>query len=168
MSFSVHVIKDTISPKLAKLIRECSNPRKVLEAMGLSLVSSTKRAFNDQSLRPLPWPELKKSSGAPLKKSGALRQSPRVTETTSNSVTVGTDRPYAVYHQFGTGPYVIRPTTKKALFWPGARHPVRMVNHPGLPARPFFPFDASGKMIPAAMRLVEAAANKALSALLKQ
>lgn len=168
MSFKVEIIKNTISPKLAKLIRECNNPRKVLEAMGTSLVSVTKRAFNDASLRPATWAAVKKQGGAPLKKSGALWQSIRIVETNSKSVTVGTDRPYAVYHQFGTGPYVIRPKGKKALFWPGAMHPVKQINHPGIPARPFFPFDSAGKMIPSAIRQVEAAARVALAALLKR
>lgn len=31
----------------------------------------------------------------------------------------------------GTRPHVIRPRVKKALFWPGAAHPVARVNHPG-------------------------------------
>ena len=31
----------------------------------------------------------------------------------------------------GTRPHVIVPRTKRALFWPGAGHPVRRVEHPG-------------------------------------
>jgi hypothetical protein len=38
---------------------------------------------------------------------------------------------YAPYVQFGTRPHVILPKNKKALYWPGAEHPVRMVKHPG-------------------------------------
>ncbi|QVJ03061.1 HK97 gp10 family phage protein [Nocardiopsis eucommiae] len=34
----------------------------------------------------------------------------------------------------GTRPHVIRPRVKKALFWPGAAHPVGKVNHPGTKA----------------------------------
>ena len=168
MALEVKIIKDTISPKLAQLIRECRDPKKILEAMGTSLVSVTKRAFNDPSLRPQTWAEVKKSSGAPLKRSGTMWQSIRVTDLKTNSVTVGTDRPYAIYHQYGSKPYVIRPKGKKALSWPGAKHPVKQVNHPGLPARPFFPFDQNGKMIPTAIRQVEAAAKAALAALLKR
>ncbi len=37
------------------------------------------------------------------------------------------------------GPYkqafIIRPTEKKALFWPGAAHPVKAVLHPGMEPR---------------------------------
>lgn len=45
---------------------------------------------------------------------------------------------YAVFIEEGTGPFTIKPKTKKALFWPGAKHPVRMVRHPGIKAKPFF------------------------------
>ncbi len=37
----------------------------------------------------------------------------------------------------GTPPHVIEPKNKKALAWPGGRHPVRRVNHPGTPAYHF-------------------------------
>ncbi|MEW5726059.1 MAG: phage virion morphogenesis protein, partial [Thermodesulfobacteriota bacterium] len=53
----------------------------------------------------------------------------------------GTNVLYAAILQFGgrTNPKVIEPKRKKALFWPGAAHPVKRVNHPGsvIPARPF-------------------------------
>jgi HK97 gp10 family phage protein len=52
-------------------------------------------------------------------------------------VQVGTRVAYAAAVEFGTGPHVIRPKNKKALFWPGARHPVKLVRHPGTRARPF-------------------------------
>lgn len=41
---------------------------------------------------------------------------------------------YARYLEEGTRPHVIRPRKKKALYWPGALHPVKKVNHPGTPA----------------------------------
>ncbi len=44
---------------------------------------------------------------------------------------------YAPYVEFGTRPHVILPKNGKALYWPGARHPVRMVKHPGSKANPF-------------------------------
>jgi hypothetical protein len=31
----------------------------------------------------------------------------------------------------GTPPHIIKPKNKKALFWPGATHPVKLVRHPG-------------------------------------
>ncbi len=44
---------------------------------------------------------------------------------------------YAPYVEFGTKPHVIEPKDKKALYWPGAEHPVRRVNHPGTKANDF-------------------------------
>ena len=44
---------------------------------------------------------------------------------------------YAPYVEFGTKPHVIEPKDKKALYWQGADHPVKRVNHPGTKANPF-------------------------------
>ena len=38
---------------------------------------------------------------------------------------------YSEYVVHGTRPHIIMPSVKKALFWPGAAHPVRSVHHPG-------------------------------------
>lgn len=52
--------------------------------------------------------------------------------------------PHAAYLHFGTGvhgpkgrPYPIRPRRGKALFWPGAAHPVKAVLHTGIKPRDF-------------------------------
>lgn len=37
----------------------------------------------------------------------------------------------------GTAPHVIRPVEKRALWWPTARHPVKLVHHPGTQANPW-------------------------------
>lgn len=50
---------------------------------------------------------------------------------------VGTNVSYAPDVEYGTAPHVIKPKDKKALFWPGAAHPVAQVNHPGTKAQPF-------------------------------
>jgi hypothetical protein len=50
---------------------------------------------------------------------------------------VGTYVKYAADVEFGTRPHKIVPKNKKALFWRGARHPVKSVNHPGSRAKPF-------------------------------
>lgn len=55
----------------------------------------------------------------------------------AEGVLLGTNRPYASYHQFGTPAYTIEPRTKKALMWPGGPGPRKKVEHPGLPPRPF-------------------------------
>lgn len=44
---------------------------------------------------------------------------------------------YAPYVEFGTKPHTIYPKDKLALYWPGAAHPVKSVNHPGSRANPF-------------------------------
>ncbi|MGW1949038.1 hypothetical protein ACWCRC_32540 [Streptomyces sp. NPDC001940] len=47
------------------------------------------------------------------------------------------DVEYWMTVEFGSAPHVITPSNKKALYWPGARHPVARVNHPGTPVQPF-------------------------------
>ena len=44
---------------------------------------------------------------------------------------------YAGFVHDGTSPYTIRPRSKKALYWQGAKHPVKSVRHPGIKANPF-------------------------------
>jgi len=69
-------------------------------------------------------------------------------KATNTEAIVGTNVKYAAIHQFGgkTGPVTIKPKNKKALFWPGAEHPVKSVKHPGvaIPARPFLNIPESG------------------------
>jgi hypothetical protein len=60
-----------------------------------------------------------------------------VAEVEGLTLRVSTDVDYWKYVEYGTGPHVIRPNGKKALFWEGAAHPVAKVNHPGSPAIPF-------------------------------
>ena len=49
----------------------------------------------------------------------------------------GTNIKYAPGLEYGTAPHEIRPVTKKALYWKGAEHPVKVVHHPGNPPYPF-------------------------------
>ena len=44
---------------------------------------------------------------------------------------------YAPHVEYGTKAHIIRPKNKKALYWKGAKHPVKQVNHPGSKAKPF-------------------------------
>jgi HK97 gp10 family phage protein len=50
---------------------------------------------------------------------------------------VGSNVNYAAAVEYGTAPHVIKPKYKRALYWPGAAHPVAQVNHPGTRAQPF-------------------------------
>jgi HK97 gp10 family phage protein len=44
---------------------------------------------------------------------------------------------YAPGVEYGTKAHVIRAKNKKALYWKGAKHPVKKANHPGSKAKPF-------------------------------
>jgi phage gpG-like protein len=44
---------------------------------------------------------------------------------------------YAIMVEKGTKAHVIKPKNKKALYWKGASHPVKQVNHPGSKAKPY-------------------------------
>ena len=50
---------------------------------------------------------------------------------------IRTPAEYASYVNDGTGPYVIEPVSAQALYWPGADHPVKRVQHPGIKGRHF-------------------------------
>lgn len=71
---------------------------------------------------------------------GHLRGSIRY-QVSGHTLLVGTNKVYArILHEGGkTRPHTIRPVNAAALFWPGAKHPVKVVRHPGsdFPARPF-------------------------------
>lgn len=109
------LIRDGISPALAAMAKKISDRKPVLEAMALQLVSITKRAFSDSSLRAKSWPARKRPAPHQLlRKSGALFQSIRVAEVTQDHSSVASDRVYAAAQQFGTAK--------------------------GLPPRPYFPF----------------------------
>jgi phage gpG-like protein len=189
---SFRVTSDTITPGITQVMSSIygAGRRAILEAMGESLVGSIKRAFSDPALRPTPWAPmadstrfalamkaLSKRKNKPgqstqvktplLRRSGSLWQSIRISALSNTSVEVGTDRLYAAWQQFGTKPYTILPSSKKALWWPGASHPVKRVNHPGIPARPFFPFSESGEMTEAARARVTSAARAKLASLLR-
>ena len=44
---------------------------------------------------------------------------------------------YAVIVEKGSKAHVIRPKNKKALYWKGAKRPVKLVKHPGSKAKPY-------------------------------
>ena len=44
---------------------------------------------------------------------------------------------YAPMVEYGTRSHIIKPKNKKALYWKGATHPVKKVNHPGSKAKPY-------------------------------
>lgn len=58
-------------------------------------------------------------------------------DVNGSTIVVSANAFYAPFVLHGTGPHDIFPVSAKALFWPGARHPVRHVHHPGTKANPF-------------------------------
>ena len=55
----------------------------------------------------------------------------------SDEAVIKSPAEYAEWVNDGTRPYTITPTSKKALYWEGADHPVKVVHHPGIKARHF-------------------------------
>ena len=70
-------------------------------------------------------------------KTGHLRRGV-TTDIGNMEVTVHTSNiKYARGVEEGTRPHIIRAKNKKALYWKGAKHPVKSVRHPGSRAKPF-------------------------------
>jgi hypothetical protein len=77
---------------------------------------------------------------APKKTSNLARSRTSNVSADGNKGTISFTAPYAAYVHEGTGLFGIyhkriEPKTKKALFWPGAAHPVKSVK--GMKGRPF-------------------------------
>jgi phage gpG-like protein len=145
MSFAV---RDGITPGLAAAAAKIRDRKPILEAMGLQLVSITKRAFSDDSLRAAAWPARKKP--APhnlLRKSGAMWQSIRIAEITNDHVTAGSDRVYAAIQQLGSAKSSGRGS--------------------GVLPRPFFPFAKDGRMTATAEDKVRKIALAKIASLLR-
>jgi phage gpG-like protein len=138
--------RDTISPHLLRQLRKAQNPAPALRAAGMVLVEMAKRSFDDPALRAASWPALKPAtikakaragkSSTMLKSSGTLWRSLRVIGVDKTRVTVGSDRPYAAFHQLGT------------------RH---------IPSRPFFPVTSQGNLTPLAKERVNSAIETKLA-----
>ena len=142
----IDVKDEAVRAALARLRRRVKDLRPALDEIGESLETRTVRRFEtQQGPDGVPWkPSYRavRQRGQTLRDTGRLRDS--ITHRVSpggDEVAIGTNVEYAAIHQFGgkTPPRIIRPRSKKALFWPGAAHPVKSVRHPGseMPARPF-------------------------------
>jgi phage gpG-like protein len=86
--------------------------------------------------------KLEKLSGQVLKRqSGRLVRSVNtkfVDTNTSSTAIVGTSLKYArIWELTGSREFTIVPVNKRALYWPGAPHPVASVTHPAQAPRPF-------------------------------
>ena len=109
--------------------------RVALNQIGNTVKNHATDAFKDPSLRPEPWPPRKDRKKHPLLiRSGSLWRSIRYRLEGADTVVVGTDRKYAPYHQHGTK---------------------------NMPARPFFPVDRRGRLMPDVMEAITRKAQKA-------
>lgn len=160
-------IRDLLTPGLKKAAAVDKRP--ILEAVGLQLVSITKRSFNEPAFRAAPWAPLKRAtiaakikageSTAILKANALLCKSWAITSLTNSSVTVSTDRPYATTQQFGA---------KKGAF--GLSKRGRPIPWGDIPARPMLPFiggPEDAKLAPWAREKLSRIAQAKLDSLLK-
>ncbi len=164
MFFSIR--QDDISPRLSQIAARARNKVPVLRAMGTTFKSITEGTFNSvgASFRPVPWPAKKDGSPSILQKSTTLAKSFHLS-VSNDGATLSNPMPYAAIHQFGgrTAPHRIVPRKGKALKFGGKFFAA--VNHPGsnIPARPFFPVDAGGQLIPKAENLIARAGERELA-----
>jgi hypothetical protein len=94
-------------------------------------------AINDWLEHGIGAPMVTDAKSLVRKKTGRLAAS-LVAEVHNKVLRVGsTDCNYATDVEMGTMPHFIFPNSKKALFWPGAAHPVAYVNHPGTRPMPY-------------------------------
>ena len=98
-----------------------SDVQKVLKKSGFNIEARAKRNISNNG----------------SVKTGHLRRG-ITTDVGNMEVTVHTSNiKYARGVEEGTRPHTIRAKNKKALYWKGAKHPVKSVRHPGSKAKPF-------------------------------
>jgi phage gpG-like protein len=140
-------VKDMVTPGLRKMI-DPGNRKKVLRAGSVVLARAATLSFKDPGGRETAWAPLAESTVKNKSKnkdkvlvlSGLLKDSFSIGEVTDQRATVGTDRPYAVFHQTGTK---------------------------NMPRRPIIPADESGNLTERARREIGAAMDAAIRKSLK-
>ena len=139
------------------------DPRGLLKAIGEAQLRWIGENFRTEGGKVGGWAPLapntlaaRRGGGAVLQDSGKLRQSFTYSVIGDNLVEVGTNVPYAVFHEEGTGPYVIRPVNAKVLAFMTVDGMVfaKEVHHPGLPRRRLLPTVSEAREI--SIRLVQA------------
>ena len=126
----IRIRRDSVSPDLKRLVAMGGDMTPLMRAIGVGIVSLSKRAFNDPSLRPNSWAAKKDGSAATLKRDAVLWRSITVGTVTRSNVTVKSDRAYSAIHQLG-----------------GKTRPI--------PRRGFMPFDENGKITARGDKLVK-------------
>lgn len=184
MKISIRTQRNTLLPSIRKGLATSSRPAPVWRAGALALVQYTKSAFSDSGKRVSPWKARWGGSAATLRKSGTLWRSVHVTESTDRGAKVGASPRYAAIHQFGgtvfapPGGFLKFPGGDKA-FVKGAQSAAKKSIKSGgkgnprsagfvfrkwvkIPARPYFPFDRSGRATAQAQMAVSLAMRRAL------
>lgn len=111
--------------------------RVALLKIGSIVKTHARDAIKGKALRPSVWPPRKKAyKHPPLLKTTHMWNSIDSKMTAPDTVVVGTPHEYAIYHQFGT---------KRML------------------ARPFFPVDKSGRLLPEVMEKITHKVEKAFA-----
>jgi len=112
LSIGISTLKDTVTPRLKKL-RSAMAEAELMRNLGEAGAAIATRAFREDTLRPLPWPPHSPRTHATwpllMPPKAHLWRSIRVTSYDARHATVGTDRPYAPYLQFGTRKMPARP-----------------------------------------------------------
>ena len=141
---------EEVKKMLGNMLAKLADKRPFLKIMAETVRSSVSKNFESGG-RPAKWKPSRRATregGQTLIKSGRLVNSifgefhpDHIEKMDANRLVIGTNVKYARVHQLGAkiGARVLTPVNKKALSWPGARHPVKKVNWPGatIPARPF-------------------------------
>ena len=150
MPFVKILVEDqALTVTLQAVAKAMGDPKPPLRAIGEYLRESTQLRIRAEGPGPNgeAWPDLSPAYLLVKKGPGKLRESGQLLATLTwqlvgeSGVAIGSNKVYAAIQQFGgqTKPHRIVAVNKKALFWPGAAHPVKAVNHPGskIPARPY-------------------------------
>jgi phage virion morphogenesis protein len=139
---------------LSQLIANMGNTKRALSRIGAYQERQLRKAFDEnRSPDGKPWTPLSPNTIARKKNPKMLVETvgripaSRFYEATNLTLVVGYgDRLAAIHHSGANIPgRVVVPKNKRALYWAGARHPVKRVNIPPskLPARPLVGFTPS-------------------------
>lgn len=149
---NVSIKYDTLTPLLSQLKKQSPDiSKKVLHKMGNALKNWTVESFGNPSLRQTKWSNRRKyykGRGYVVEPSnltdvGNLKKSIKMENPSSKKVEVTSNIIYAAAHQFG-------------------------IPRKGLPARPFFPFNANGKIFKPAEEEIFKAGQTTLKSILKK
>ena len=136
---TVTIDTSDLTRKLADFPEALARAQRVaLLKIGNIVKTHARDAIKNPALRPSPWaPRKKNYKHQPLLKSTNMYNDITSKVTGPDTVVVGTPHEYAIYHQFGTK---------------------------NMPARPFFPIDKYGQIMPTVMQQITHKVQKAYAA----